>query len=387
MNVLWLASWYPNKFEPVNGDFIQRHAKAVSPILPIQLFHITQLGKDIESENSIDTNTINNLTETICYFKFNKWGISIIDKIRYNLLYKRKSLECIENYIHKNGKPDIIHVHVPMKAGWIAYSLYKKYNIPYIISEQASYYDDDAPDNFNSRSWFFKRTTTRVCKNAKAISNVSSTIARKMENIFGLQNIYTIHNIANTNSFYYSPLKTNNEFIWLHVSTLSEQKNVTGIIHAFHNLKNEHKQKSKLILVGAKIHLHKTLVNTLQLENDIIFIGEVPHNKVASFMQQANAFVLFSNHENFPCVLVEALCCGLPVIASNVGGVAEAINENNGLIVNSKDVNALTKAMAKMINNYNNYNQEEIAFNAKQLYDDSVIANQFINLYNYCLKD
>ncbi len=386
MKVLWLASWYPNKFEPVNGDFIQRHAKAVSQLLPIHVFHITQIGKDIETEKPLETNTNHNLTESVCYFKFKKWGIPIIDKIRYNLLYKKKAIECVEAYMNKNGKPNLIHVHVPMKAGWIAYTLFKKYNIPYIISEQASYYDDDAPDNFNSRSWFFKRTAKKVCTHAKAISNVSGKIAKKMEKNFDINKVYTIYNIADTNSFFYKPFSST-EFIWLHVSTLSEQKNVTGIIKAFYNLKKENKQKAKLILVGAKIHLHEALVNELQLEKDILFIGEVPHNKVASYMQQANAFVLFSNHENFPCVLVEALCCGLPVIASDVGGIAEAINESNGTIVSSNDISSLTNAMMNMMMNYKNYNQEQIALHAKQLYDDSIIAKQFIGLYDTCLKN
>jgi glycosyltransferase involved in cell wall biosynthesis len=45
--------------------------------------------------------------------------------------------------------------------------------------------------------------------------------------------------------------------------------------------------------------------------------------------KKADAFILFSRHENFPCVVIEALCCGLPVVASNVGGIAEAVDETN----------------------------------------------------------
>ncbi|HNF30536.1 MAG TPA: hypothetical protein PLY81_09670, partial [Chitinophagaceae bacterium] len=140
MKIIWLASWYPNKYEPVNGDFIQRHAKAVSNILPIDVLHVVQLGKNFEANNEIETINAKNLTEHICYFKFKKWDIGIIDKIRYNTLYKKTALAFVENFIKTNGKPDLIHVHVPMKSGWVAYSLKKKYSIPYIVSEQASYY-------------------------------------------------------------------------------------------------------------------------------------------------------------------------------------------------------------------------------------------------------
>lgn len=387
MKIIWLASWYPNKYEPVNGDFIQRHAKAVSNILPIDVLHVVQLGKNFEANNEIETINAKNLTEHICYFKFKKWGIGIIDKIRYNTLYKKTALAFVENFIKTNGKPDLIHVHVPMKSGWVAYSLKKKYSIPYIVSEQASYYDDEAPDNFKNRSLFFKLNTKKVCKNAIAISNVSSVIAKKMEKLLNVKNIHTIHNIANTKRFFYMPIQPQNEFIWVHVSTLSEQKNIPGIIYAFRQLVAENIQLCKLVLVGTYKELHEPLVKQLQLEHLINFTGEVTHHQVAGYLQSANAFVLFSKHENFPCVLVEALCCGLPVVATNVGGIPDAINDNNGLMVPSNNVVALTAAMKSVMMNYKNYNQAFIAERAKQLYDDEVIAKQFVALYENCLKD
>ena len=50
-------------------------------------------------------------------------------------------------------------------------------------------------------------------------------------------------------------------------------------------------------------------------------------------MQQAHSFVLNSNIENAPCVISEALCCGLPVIATRVGGVPEMVDKFNGILV------------------------------------------------------
>ncbi len=381
MKILWLTSWYPNKYEPVIGDFIQRHAKAVAAFMPLDVLHIVQLGKDANLQEELTIQQNDQLREFVYYFSFKKWGFNIIDKIRYNFCYKRKSITAIEKYFLENGKPDLIHVHVPMKAGWIALQLKKKYNIPYIVSEQASYYDDAAPDNFNNRSLFFKLNTKIVCRNAVAVTNVSSVIARKMENLLGIKNIHTVHNIADAKIFFYKPLQQQEIFTWVHVSTLSEQKNVTGIIKAFHLLIREKKHHCKLILVGHHVHLHKPLVEELQLQNFITFIGEVPHNKVVDYLQQANAFVLFSRHENFPCVLVEALCCGLPIVASEVGGVADAIEKNNGILVASENIQALNDAMNTIMQQYSLYKREEIAAQAKLKYDNDVIAKQFIDLY------
>ena len=76
--------------------------------------------------------------------------------------------------------------------------------------------------------------------------------------------------------------------------------------------------------------------NILQLNlsaNAIQFTGMLPYEEVARLMRNSDAFVLFSLYENMPCVVLEALCCGLPVITSDVGGLKEVINQENGVLV------------------------------------------------------
>src|SRR4051812_22782369 len=134
--VLWLASWYPNPYEPFNGDFIQRHAESVAAFLPIDVIHVLQLGSDKKIEaDKIIINKKGDLAEYIHIFSFNRTGIKLIDKIRYNLLYKRYYKKILNEYLLRNGKPSLIHVHIPMKAGLMAMYALKKFGIPYIVSE------------------------------------------------------------------------------------------------------------------------------------------------------------------------------------------------------------------------------------------------------------
>jgi glycosyltransferase involved in cell wall biosynthesis len=102
---------------------------------------------------------------------------------------------------------------------------------------------------------------------------------------------------------------------------------------------------------------------------------------VAVEMQAADIFILFSNHENFPCVVIEALCCGLPVVSSNAGGINEAVNEKNGLLVNTENVEALTQALLQTAMHINKYSRQKIASDATALYNKKIIAEQFVGLY------
>jgi len=140
-------------------------------------------------------------------------------------------------------------------------------------------------------------------------------------------------------------------------------------------------------LVGPYKEAQKQKAAAAKLADKIIFMGEVAYNEVAVQMQQSNAFVLFSRHENFPCVIEEALCCGLPVVASNTGGVAEAVNAGNGLLVESEDIVALTDAMIRVMDNYAAFNRENIAKEAIALYNKETIANQIVDLYKTVLID
>lgn len=381
MKVLWLASWYPNKYEPVNGDFIQRHAIAVAQILPIHLIHVVQLGKDVAVKEERQDFVNENLTEQINYIQYRKTGLPLFDKIQYNRFYLKRYLEILEQYFLEHGKPDLIHVHVPMKAGWVALAIKKKYNIPYIVSEHGSYYDEAAPDTFSKRSFFFKRNTKKVCQNATAVTNVSTLIGSKMKALFHLNEVVTIHNVVDTNLFYYLPLENQNEFVWIHVSTLGEQKNIEGLFTAFSAFVKKCNLKQKLLMVGPFSNYHIELAKENDIENLVEFVGEVSHQKVAFYMQQANAFVLFSKHENFPCVIIEALCCGLPIISSNVGGLAEALNSQNGILVTNEKLEQLESAFSTMITEYHAYDRKAISNDAKSKYSYSTIANQFVKLY------
>ncbi len=386
MKVLWLASWYPNPYEPVNGDFVQRHAQSVAQYLPIDVIHVVQLGKDANVKPLQVKHEQQQLNEFIYAFKLKKIGIEWLDKIRYNLAYQKFYKKIVEQYIQENGKPNLIHVHVPMKAGLVALAFKRKYQIPFIVSEQASYYENASPDNFNKRSFFFRKNTQTIFQQAITATNVSATIANVIQQKFGLAKVHCVHNVVDVDLFQFKKNEQKNVFRWVHVSTLGEQKNITGLLEAFAIVKQECNIQWQLTLVGPNVQPHISTLQSLQLQEKVFFVGEAKHKDVPNYLQQANAFVLFSRHENFPCVIPEALCCGLPVVASNVGGVAEAINKTNGIVVASNNIAELAKAIISVMENYQQYQQDIISKAAAEKYSMKSIGKQFFSLYQQVLS-
>src|SRR5439155_8745708 len=72
--------------------------------------------------------------------------------------------------------------------------------------------------------------------------------------------------------------------------------------------------------------------DSLGVGDRIAFRGLLPKPEVARVLRGADAFVLTSRYDNNPCALIEALACGLPVVATAVGGVPELVDDTNGLL-------------------------------------------------------
>ncbi len=376
--VLWLPSWYPNKLAPFDGDFIQRHAKAAALYNDILVIY----GVPDEEEkltSNVDENFTRNgrLAEHIIYFKR---SAGLLGRVRAFLKWNKLLRKTIKRYVKENGKPGIVHVHVPMKAGLIARWIKRKYDVSYVVSEQSAHYKMGSHDDFFDKNFIYRKEMARVYREATAVTNVSAAVGNTIKELFNLSHVQTINNTVDTSLFNYED-SDNKTFRFIHVSTLTEsQKNVTGILTAIKKLSKK-RQDFEFIIVGPANKEFRELIKTSGIENFVKLTGEISYADVSKQMKQASSLVLFSRYENLPCVIVEALCCGIPVIATDVGGIKELINENNGMLVQSENENELTESMDHMINKYNNYDRKQIATNAGEKFSYSTIGKQFNTLY------
>lgn len=384
MKALWLTSWYPHKKDKFTGDFIQRHAFATSLYTQVQVIHV-QVVNDLAEKIDISYTEHKNLKEHIILlraskmlFPFNK----IADYFNYFKSYKKY----INQYLKKEGKPDIIHVHITMKAGLIALYLKKKLNIPFVVTEHWTIYTSNAPDCIENRSALYKFVNRQILKKASLLLPDSADLGMNIQKKIYPVASQRIINVVDTELFHYSPKLHANEFIFLHVSTMNEQKNPEGILRAFSMLCKE-MQHIKLYMVGPVTDELKALAISLEIPpSSIEFPGEVPYQKVAEYMQLANALVMFSNYENMPCVILEALCSGLPVISSTVGGIAEIINESNGYLVPARDEQALYETMLALVKSYHQFNLAKISEKTMHLSSYQTVGKEIAQVYEKILR-
>ena len=129
--VVWLCSWYPNRFQPFLGDFIERHAIATSQYADISVVHVARSYDTTTEEGCHSEKKVYNdhLRAEIIYCNI-KFKPGIYSRVKQHLLYFKQHIKWIKNYIKLHGKPDLIHVHVMLHGGMIARYIKWKFRIP-----------------------------------------------------------------------------------------------------------------------------------------------------------------------------------------------------------------------------------------------------------------
>lgn len=141
-------------------------------------------------------------------------------------------------------------------------------------------------------------------------------------------------------------------FTFLYVGRIVSIKNIPFLIEAFaeaYKINN----KIRLIIVGEG-ESRDTIKVSIMIDkynlNEAVFLkGRKTDNNLIEEYQKADCFVLSSDYDNFPNVVLEAMAAGLPVVATNTGGIPrQVINNVNGILVPVRDVEEFKKAMVRI---------------------------------------
>ena len=379
-NVLWLTSWYPNRLDKFDGDFIQRHAGAVSLFCKVYVIYVKKDESLKPNKVETEISESGNLTEHILYYNTAKTGIALLDKYVSFRLYKKCFQNAITAFINKSGKPDIAHVQVAMKAGVAAIWLKRKWNIPYLITEHWTAYLKDADYRVEQQSYSFKRLLNRVINNASSITVVSDFLGRSMQWYFPEMKYKVIPNVVDTRLFYPLNIAANKTTRFVHVSNMNFQKNTESIIEALFHL-----NKSSLFEMYLYGPVQPHLINLVykyELQHCVFVKGELPQPEIAKAIQQADALVLFSRFETFGCVLIEAGACGVPVIVSDLNVFHEIVDEDvNGIFAKKDDPLFLAEKLKLLIDGELKFDKSSIAAETAAKFNYKRVGEQFADEY------
>lgn len=150
-------------------------------------------------------------------------------------------------------------------------------------------------------------------------------------------------------------------------------------------------KKVKLIMVGIGPIYNQAidLVSKLNIQRNVIFAGRVTHDILPEYYSAADIFLLTSDYDNFPNVVIEAMACGLPVVATKVGGLNQLVEDNiTGFGIENNNINDLKEKVLGLLNNKElckEISERNIEFVIDR-YSWEKSARQFLKIYEDILK-
>ena len=351
MNILHLLSWFPTPDDPTLGNFCVRMIDA----LPEDCHSVILSVCDSKNmTKSFDIKEIKGAHHTHVQIYIRPPKVHAIRKLKMLRMYQYGL-----NYIKKRFfEPDLIHLHVAYPLGQVALLWKKLFGYKYVLTEHWTIYQ---PQNKDVLVGGLKKKIVKIANNAELIMPVSFDLQHCMEG-HGVKNRFkVIYNLVNTDMFRLGEAKTEQKKRVLHISTLrDEAKNFSGILRTIERLRQQRDDFELHVIHDYEAPEFKALVKERNLSDCVIFHGKKTSAEVAEAYQQADFFVLFSNFENLPCVIVEAFASGVPVLSTAVGGIAEIVSPERGILIPQGDENALLHGMYTLIDHCHEYDTEAI---------------------------
>jgi len=285
-------------------------------------------------------------------------------------------------------KPEVIHLNLGISAHIFFYNFIKKcINVPTVLTlhgllclEQAYKKQIDSVKRytslFNTCAW---------------ITTVSKALIDELEIYLPINqyNITYIHNSLPSLPLQPQPLSFKPNKIFC-VGRLTYEKGFEVAIAAFAILKKTIPHV-EMTIVGDDDEMAnlQRLVNTLQLEASINFLGMVPQRDVLPLINEATLVIVPSHYEAFGVIALEAAMLAKPVIASKVGGLKEIIEHGKtGLLVEKNNIAAFSKAMVDLLSNPNKTTDMGLAAREHVIENFSVrqMVTRYESVYSQSIK-
>ena len=369
-----------NLYAPYNrggAEKVVERLKSDLEILGHQVFVITTTPEDFKID---EANRIYYLPSN--YYYLNSWPATLRFLWQLgNLFSFQKEAEI--NRILQAEKPDLIIGHNLMGLGFLTPQLIKKLKISYVqILHDIQLLHPSGLMNYGQEKIIntlpakvYQLITRYLFKSPALIVSPSRWLLDlyTQKGFFKNSKKIVLRNPQpKDTSNQTSGAPTNDYFKFLYVGQIETYKGILFLLETFKSIENE---RIKLIIIGDGSQMEKAKAIT-QDDHRFEFLGAKDSAGVQVAMNSCQALIMPSLvYENSPNVILEASHCNLPVLASNLGGIPELIQEFGGLLFTPNSITDLKTKMEEIISNYSNYKNKAFIDDKVTDYGQEIINN------------
>ncbi|WNO09047.1 glycosyltransferase [Teredinibacter sp. KSP-S5-2] len=362
--ILAIGNLFPLPWEPHRGSFNRQQFERLEQEHQVEYIIPVAFTEWFKHKSEVKSNKESN-KHYVPYFFTPKIGRAFYSYwMLLSLLFPVKK-------VIKRFDPDLIFVSWAFPEGVAVAKLARIFKLPFILKVHGTDINDfiDLPGR--------GKQIVKACNQASTILSVSQALCDKMvEAGVAKEKIVVNYNGVNKNLFFNDEsVNTNTKPLLLYVGNLKRTKGVLACAEAFGEIINQGID-AELCFIGQgtdKVHIEKILAENPKAKELTHFLPPMPQEEIRSWMNKAHLLLLPSFNEGVPNVVLEAKACGLPSIATAVGGIPEILCEGEGLLVPLHDTQALISAIRTGLES--NWNRKAVAEGAQRFTWEENIAN------------
>lgn len=378
MHILILPSFYPSRLRPTTGIFfidqvtvLRRAGHQVSVLTAPRLYETLDY---IRQNRRLPSSMVNHPDDSEIYRLHSMWVPRIFPLISA-LIYGRVAKSAFQQYCQSHGMPDVIHAHNIFYGGYMAVQIARQHNIPVVLTEHSSNH---------LRGRIFLPGQHLIARYTLQHTNKPLAVGKPLANILNQKyhpknKVETIDNVVDTE--YFVPKTRDELFTFVAVGQLKKIKRFDLLISAFAQAFRDKPVKLIIGGSGGETNNLQKLVTSLNIQSQIELLGQLSREQVRDLFQRASVVVSSSTIETFGITLIEAMSCGIPVIATRSGGPEQFITDEIGILIPVDNQQALVDAMQTMVASYESYNQNRIREICMQNFSQQAITEQLDHIY------
>lgn len=270
----------------------------------------------------------------------------------------------------------LLHAHGSVWAGiWCAIAG-RRYNIPVLVTEHSS--------GFPRQSYPYatRRVVRLVLPRVTALLPVTKNLGAHLRQYAPLVPQHVVPNCVNHRRFAPAPLPRPLEPLRiLYVGSFVQVKRVDLLLQACAILRRTRSIRLRLVGTGPLREQLQRQAAQLGLEGCTTFVGQLSPSAVRDEMRAAHLVALSSEWESQPCVLIEAMLSGRPVVAPEVGGIPEMVHSDSGVLFEAGSSEDLARAMEQIAQSLSGFDPQATAGCARQGHSYESVGRQLGDLY------
>lgn len=301
-------------------------------------------------------------------------------------------LRDLADRIDRDGspRPVLVHAHTGYPDGAAAAELAERLGCPLVITEHVTYLARILADYGQRASY------ARACERAARVVAVSEILADQIRSALPhvADRVVVVPNAIAVDEFRAPGLDQREQDELLFVGYRKEIKGIDTLLEAFALVVSK-RPAARLRLIGGSPNDElearwKAMAARLDITDRVSFEGILGRSGIADAMARASVFVHASRYETFGVVAAEALAAGLPLVATNSGGVTDILGpspERFGALVAVDDGTALGEAILETLGRRASFEAETLRASVRERFGASVVADRLTNLYDDVLAE